>query len=132
MEEQPQPPKELPEGAFKLYLLERGYNIIVLLLRYGFFLGLAYIGYLSLKELAGKATIADIAFTFLGKQAVSNWGYNLALFVSIIWALTERKLRLRKTKYLSERPKNLEKQIDPNRTSSGLQPTGETNPEDKP
>jgi len=40
-------------------------------------------------------------------------------------------LRKRKTEYFQNRIKLLEEEIDPNRSSSGLTPKGETKPEDK-
>ncbi len=51
--------------------------------------------------------------------------------VCVIWALGERKLRQRAIERLEERPRELERMIDPQRSSSGLTKTGETHPEDK-
>lgn len=49
---------------------------------------------------------------------------------ALVWAWWERRLRQEKTEWFQQRIAQLEKQLDPNRTSSGLAPTGETAPED--
>ncbi len=49
----------------------------------------------------------------------------------VLYGRSQRALRLRKTKQLQARITDLETMIDPNRSSSGLQKTGETHPEDK-
>ncbi len=41
-------------------------------------------------------------------------------------------VRRQTIKRLSRRIQELERRLDPNRSSSGIQPTGDTNPEDKP
>lgn len=48
-----------------------------------------------------------------------------------IWAFVEIRLRRNKTIYLAKRISELEKQIDQNRTSSGLLSDGRTHPNDK-
>ncbi len=48
-----------------------------------------------------------------------------------LYGRSQRALRLEKTKQLQARTTDLETMIDPNRSSSGLQKTGETHPEDK-
>jgi hypothetical protein len=47
------------------------------------------------------------------------------------WAFIERKLRHRKVDYLQERIRDLETRRDPQRSSSGLMTTGQTNPQDR-
>ncbi len=49
----------------------------------------------------------------------------------VLYGRSQRALRLRKTEQLQARITDLETMIDPNRSSSGLQKTGETHPEDK-
>lgn len=48
-----------------------------------------------------------------------------------VWAICERALRHRKVEKMQGRIRELETQIDPKRTSSGLLTTGKTNPSDK-
>jgi hypothetical protein len=87
--------------------------------------------YLAIDSFAGKTTIANIAMKYLaGKE--SNFGLPWILAsVLCIWAILERYLRIRKTESLQGYIKKLEKKLDPDRTTSGLLPTGETNPKDK-
>ena len=51
--------------------------------------------------------------------------------ILIAWAVTENFLRKHKTRVLSNRVRELEERLDINRESSGLTPTGATNPEDR-
>lgn len=54
------------------------------------------------------------------------------IFVGIlfVWGFLERNLRQSKTKELTARIQYLEKKLEPNRTSSGLTNTGQTDKED--
>lgn len=47
------------------------------------------------------------------------------------WAYTERKLRHRKVETLQGRIGELERRLDPNRSTSGLTTAGKTHPRDK-
>ncbi|MEP4557293.1 hypothetical protein [Cobetia amphilecti] len=85
--------------------------------------------YFSIKELAGKVTIADIA-TNLSYSNGTNTALVIYAAVATCWALFERKHRESKIKYLSGRIKGFETGIDPQRTSSGLTATGNTRPGD--
>lgn len=85
-----------------------------------------------LMALAGKTTIADIAIggflsAGLGKAAAVS---GVVATGTSAWALLERRERRKKTEALTTRIRELEQRIDPTRTSSGLTPKGETNPED--
>lgn len=95
---------------------------------------IAWFVYLSVKELAGKDTWANIVLAIFAPNAdrpnsVLIWQV-LALVV-FLWAIAERKFRLYKVGRLSGRIRSLEEHIDPNRSSSGLTTTGETHPKDK-
>ena len=85
----------------------------------------------SLAHLAGERTniVVDAALSLVGSL-------NMVLGVSLTgavaaWAAFERWLRHRKVARLQARVEELEKQHDPNRTSSMLTPQGKTNPQDK-
>ena len=54
----------------------------------------------------------------------------LLMALLIFWALMERRLRKKKIRSMSIYIKELEKRLDPDRTSSDLTDTGDTNPED--
>lgn len=78
---------------------------------------------------AGKDTMLALNVALLGdiKFAVSIGLTGAAA----AWAVVERSLRHRKVEHLQGRVKELEKQLDPGRTSSRLTTKGKTNPEDK-
>ena len=80
--------------------------------------------YLSISELAGKETIANVIVSFfasLPERGVSPWFMYLA-FMTSSWAFAERYLRRVKVASMAHRLKELEKLIDPSRSSSGLTP----------
>ena len=90
--------------------------------------------YLSLRQLAGRQTIADLRFKAIADLKANRW---LALSVpwgvaslATAWGAGERYLRKRHIKRVSSETSELQKMIDPQRRSSGLSRKGETNPED--
>jgi len=80
--------------------------------------------------LSGKITDANIAVNFLA---------NLQISVALGWAVggggmlygySQNKLRKRDVRRLHSRLERFERMHDPNRTTSQLGPTGDTNVED--
>jgi len=87
--------------------------------------------YLTIGELAGKVTFAQIGVAFLGNLTVSQ---SLAYIFGgggILYGMRERRLRHKKTESMAAYSQELEKRWDLNRTSSGLSPSGTTGKEDK-
>lgn len=132
-----------PHQKFNLYLhiIDRVTSIMMLGLKVvvwiAFFWTLAVIG----KEWAGKYTKTDVhldvdgdvnvLFKILSEIDLSTkWAWAIAV-ISVLYGLFERKLRQRKTNYFQDRIVKLERQIDPERSSSELLPTGETRKEDR-
>lgn len=83
------------------------------------------------KNLAGKKT------EFYSKVFVSiiteSWIDKILIgisIISVVWASIERYIRKRQVKELSARIKKLELEVDPSKSSSGLQTNGKTNKED--
>lgn len=87
-------------------------------------------GYFSIKELAGKTTIADFFFQYFTRESRSHWLPWILVIIFFVWATLERQLRLKKVASMQNHIVELEKRLDPNRTSSMLTHKGETNPED--
>jgi hypothetical protein len=85
----------------------------------------------ALTVLAGQDTNVALSaiLSFVGRVDVFL-SFSLTA-VCVIWALGERKLRQRAIQRLEQRPRDLERMIDPQRSTSGLTKTGETHPEDK-
>lgn len=92
--------------------------------------------YLTAVEFAGQVTWADISLHVPGGNIDDYVQYGAAIAALVYGfnrhrlAAKERRLRYEKTEYLQGRIKALELQLDPDRSSSDLSPTGETNPED--
>jgi len=95
--------------------------------------GLCVLGYFffhSVDVLAGKTTLADIGINFLANISVSNAVASVFGLGGLGYGLGERKLRRRKVETMQARIVELEKKLDPNRSSSGLTTTGDRNPMD--
>jgi hypothetical protein len=92
---------------------------------------MAYFAKESVESLAGKKTLAN-----LGINAILGLDYKQVIAYSVAgrcyWLYrSEKMLRKDTTQRLTDRVTYLELQIDPNRTSSEIMPTGETNPKDR-
>lgn len=80
---------------------------------------------------AGETTSIAFLLGFIGYGPISLTIGVVISAGSITIAWNERKAKEKKTKYLQDRIIELEKKIDPSRSTSGLTPEGRTNPEDK-
>jgi hypothetical protein len=94
-----------------------------------------YFVYKIALALAGKTTLASfatsVALSILGNDKMMKSIYLIITGGSIAYGVGERRLRRRAIKRHTGRPIELEKLIDPNRTSSGLTTEGTTRPEDR-
>ena len=109
---------------------EVGASIANNLIRYGTAAWCAFMAYLSIDALAGRRTLAWIGINVLANLKVSiviGWFVGIAGFV---YGRGQRKLRRDTIARLNGRIQDLEKSIDPGRTSSQLTERGETRPED--
>jgi hypothetical protein len=89
--------------------------------------------YLSIDSVAGKTTAFQAAVT-VGFSLLWDIRFVVAFSVAgaaSVWAAAERWLRHRKVEHLQGRVKELELQIDPGRSTSGLTTKGRTNPRDR-
>jgi hypothetical protein len=83
-------------------------------------------------DLAGRYTFADIGIKFLGDFRISEALAYIFGVGGIAYGRGQRKLRKERIEDLSSKKAQLEKIIDPDRTSSRLTKRGDTNPEDMP
>jgi hypothetical protein len=95
---------------------------IVLIVRYGYY---------AIAILAGHSTFADIAVRFLANLKVSDGILYLLTGGSIAYGVGQRYLRRRHIKRVVPAKNQLERILDPNRSSSGLTPKGTTHPGDE-
>jgi hypothetical protein len=111
-------------------------SVVNTAIKYGTFLGIAYCTYLTVDSLAGKTTLANIVLSLLTDMKVSEGvAYAFGAFFGgggIAYGEVQRRLRRRVTRDQANRAALRERRIDPNRSSSNLTPSGDTNPEDEP
>lgn len=123
--------KKIDGTHLKFFIIQKIFDLLGRLLSVTLYLGLAYFSYLSIIELAGKTTITNMVVGyFTAKESDYGIPWLLALFC-LLWGYLERRERRRKTEELHKYNKKLEEIINPNRTSSGILPNGETNPKDE-
>jgi hypothetical protein len=105
-------------------------SIVNNLIRWGGLVMISYFGFLSAGALAGHHTFADIGIRVLADVRVSEavaWIFGGS---GVAYGMRQRKLRRDTVERLANRNIELEKRLDPNRTSSQLTPRGDTRPED--
>jgi hypothetical protein len=90
--------------------------------------------YFSIRDLAGRQTLADLKFSAIADLKANKyfgvifpWG--LWTFTAL-WGGSERWLRKRHIKRVSSESSEMQRKFDPGRRSSGLSKKGDTNPED--
>ncbi|MEI8395602.1 MAG: hypothetical protein WCF85_12750 [Rhodospirillaceae bacterium] len=119
------------EVAKKVLTTEFCINFVNKLFYYGFMCYVVYNFTECVGILAGKTTVVDV----LANWMVSVQGKAATVFAALaggtsVWACFERKEKQRKIEYFTHRVHDLERKIDPNRSSSGLTETGETDERD--
>ena len=116
----------------RLYIIDRTFDIV----RLGLFLSFAgFVVYrtgLTIQAFAGKTTDADVLISFITGGSGITITISVTLNIGLaMWAFGERRLRGRLIRQSTERPRELERRLDPNRSSSGLTPDGRTPPNRK-
>jgi hypothetical protein len=101
------------------------------LIKYGALVAMTYFSYKAVASLGGKETLAKIAVSLVTDLKMNQWLCYVLAGGSAVWALGERRLRRKKTTELTDRLREHEKKIDPNRSSSSLPPSGTTRTEDE-
>jgi len=91
----------------------------------------AFFAFKAVAALAGQSTTVALSLIL---NALVDLKFALAITltgVACAWAVAERALRHRKVESMQGRLKQLETELDPRRSSSGLTPRGQTNPRDR-
>ena len=101
------------------------------LIRWAGVVAIAGFAYLSIDSLAGETTSADIGIRIIGNIKLSEVFAFLFGGGGVAYGLRQRTLRKSTIERLQERIKKLEEKKDPERSSSGLTPKGDTHPNDK-
>jgi len=127
----PPPASDPARLAYKISQSEIWANVVNNLVRWGGLLGIAFYGYKIAASLAGETTAADIGINIATDFRISEALAWLLGGGGVAYGIGQRKLRKDVIERFSERQKTLESLIDPNRTSSELDPRGDNKPEDK-
>lgn len=85
----------------------------------------------SIQALAGRNTETDILVQFLSRAEVSEALAWLLAGGGSLYGYGQNRLKKRTTESLTKRITQLERMVDPSRSTSGLTPRGETRKEDK-
>jgi hypothetical protein len=122
-----------PDVRLELHRLDQQYHTMRTAIRGAFWLGAAYFGFGTIGQFAGRSTDVDLALSLVITALIE-----LKVMIAIVmtgaacaWAAIERTLRHRTIAKMQGRIRQLETNIDPQRSTSSLTPTGQTNPADK-
>lgn len=83
-------------------------------------------GYLSVDALAGDRTVADIGIRVLGDLRISTIVSVTVGIGGAVYGWLQRRLRKSTVERLASRNQDLERGLDPERSTSGLTPRGDT------
>ena len=101
------------------------------LIRWFGLVAIAAFAYMSIDALSGKATSSNINVPFLANLRLRNLLPWVLALGAVVYGWRQRDLRKTTVERLQARIRDLERRYDPNRSTSGLTPRGDTNPEDK-
>lgn len=106
-------------------------SIINSLIRWGAIVLIVRYTYLSIATLAGEQTSSNIVISLITDFKANKWLAYLIGGSGFFYGASQARLRKNTVERLQSRIQELEKRIDPKRSSSNLLTTGETRPEDK-
>lgn len=92
---------------------------------------IAWYFYKSVSSLAGLYTFAQIGVGFLGDFRISEGIAYLFGAGGVAYGVKRHRLQQENIERTAQRISDLEKRLDPKRSSSRLTPRGKTRPEDK-
>jgi hypothetical protein len=122
----PRPPRTLLDNQLSFKRLDTALEMFSVLVKWSALVAIAYLGYLSIGQLAGRSTFADIGVRVLGNLKVSDGIITLLAGSGWAYGLGQRSLRRKSIERLVPHKNELEKVFDKKRTSSNLTPRGTT------
>jgi len=129
------PPRTEADYRLSYKRIDAVVTVVKTVCMYGWPVLCTYFLYRIAAVLAGKTTLASfamsVAIAVLGNDKVMKTIYIVLTGGSIAYGAGQRRLRRREIKRHTARPRELEKLIDPGRSSSGLTSEGTTRPEDR-
>lgn len=118
------------EYKFKTKRLDVIGSTIHALIRWGSLAIIAFIVFGGLGQFAGQYTSANVIISLFGELNISEALAYIFGAGGVGYGMQQRQLRRKNIERLAERPRQLEKVIDAQRSSSGLRADGTTRPED--
>ena len=110
----------------QIFKIDRNATVKETAIRFSSISLIALFAWLSIQDLAGRHTFADIGIRFIADFKISEGIAYIFGGGGIAYGLGERRLRRNRTEKLTARITELEKDIDTGRTSSLLTPHGTT------
>jgi hypothetical protein len=108
-------------------------KVLTTLIKYGAYSTWVFVAGAAVHDLAGKVTLADFRAVLITEGGKTIWlpwliagGAIVIAAIGVGYGWLQRNLWGQKVEYLTERNRDLEKRLDPNRSSSRLTPQGNT------
>lgn len=111
-------------------LYEQAGRVIVAAIRWGGLTTMVYFFASSLAQMAGTNTSVDVALDALASLSAPEWLAYVVGGSGIGYGYLQQREKRKKTEAMAARIADLERRVDPKRTSSRLMPDGRTNPND--
>lgn len=116
--------------ANKHQLIMKIADIALVLIKYGTAALIVLLTAGAIKTLAGQTTTTDIGIRLFTDLKISEGLAYLFGGGGVLYGYSRRRQQRKYSREVGQRLAEMETSIDPNRTSSGLTPTGDTTPED--
>lgn len=126
-----EPPRTVLDYGLSIKKIDAVLTVVRDIIKWGALVLIARYVYQSIADLAGHQTYADIGVQFLGNLKISDSLLYLLTGGSIIYGMGERRLRRKHIGRIDSLKNNLERKLNPNRTSSKLNKDGTTRPGDE-
>lgn len=121
------------EQKFRLWLttINGIVTVVRTLIVWGSSAIIVFFAFRSLVAMAGTDTSANIVIEVIARLGLDRWAAYFLAFLGMLFGLRQNQLRQKAIERLNEYPAELEKRIDPSRSSSRLTTRGKTRPEDR-
>jgi hypothetical protein len=121
-----EPPRTVLNYGLSIKKIDAVLTVVRDIIKWGALVLITRYAYHSISDLAGHQTYADIGVQFLGNLKISESLLYLLTGGSIIYGMGERRLRRKHIGRVVPLKNELEKKLNPSRTSSNLTKEGTT------
>jgi hypothetical protein len=120
------PPRTVLDNQLSFKRLDTATELGRELIKWAALVVIAFMGYRCVNVLAGRSTLAEIGIKILGNIKVSDGIITLLTGSGWAYGLAQRSLRRRNIERVVPAKNELERMLDPNRSSSNLTGKGTT------